>query len=258
MRTTSLRSTLFLFFTIGAAGQQPAFQHAPCLMADASVSSRECASGRSRNPLHAPLPAAASPTRVSPRRAVAADPAVSLARLRNAPPPAAIREVERAQALFAKNKQAEGILRLERAVEIHPSFIEAHNNLGVQYMRAERVPDAVRHFKRVLELDPSAGLTWTNLSFALHQLGRLEEARLAAARAVELDSRQTAAHFSLGRILLAEGDAQAKAVPHLQAAAASFPRARVLAAEALLALGRPDEARLELQRFLSSLPESVR
>lgn len=169
-----------------------------------------------------------------------------------------MREVERAQESFARGKTEVGLRRLEKAIEIHPDFIEARNNLGVHYMRADRVAEAVEQFERVLELDPSAAQTWTNLSFALFAQQRLEDARFAASRALEIDSRSAAAHLSLGRILLAQGTSAASAVEHLSSAGERFPRARLLAAEALLASGEAGEARKQLRLFLALQAEPIR
>lgn len=93
---------------------------------------------------------------------------------------------------------------------------------------------AERCFRASLGHLPDRPSTLTNLSAALLQQGRMEEAREAAARAVEVDPASADARVNLGLIALAGGQpAQARAhAEHVLAADARHPGALALAARA--------------------------
>lgn len=85
-----------------------------------------------------------------------------------------------------------------------------------------------------------------------HGLGRTDEAEVWARRGIALDSDSELARYALGTILLHRGRELGLAADHLRAAAARFPQARLALAEALIRLGKPDEAQRELRRFLDA------
>lgn len=86
----------------------------------------------------------------------------------------------------------------------------------------------------------------------LHGLGRTDEAEDWARRGVTLDANSELVRYALGTILLHRGRELGLAADHLRAAAARFPQARLALAEALIRLGKPDEAQRELRRFLDA------
>jgi predicted negative regulator of RcsB-dependent stress response len=89
----------------------------------------------------------------------------------------------RVQLQMGKRKSA--IESFENAVELNPTNSYARNNLGLALEQA-------------VELEPVEGYMWNNLGMALEQLDRLEEARLAYNKAVEMKSSR--AGESLARL----------------------------------------------------------
>ncbi|MBI1358139.1 MAG: tetratricopeptide repeat protein [Acidobacteria bacterium] len=181
---------------------------------------------------------------------------VTLAQLKNAPPAKAVREMEKAQVAFQEGDDVEGIKRLEKAIEIHPSFIEARNNLGVQYYKQGRVEDAAKQFEHALDLDPNAPLPHINLAVALQEIGEPDAAIRNAEKALELAPTLPGAHYNLGTLLSQQGRRLDEAVTHLSVAERSYPKATLILAEALLQQGRSEEAQAALKRFLS-MPAAV-
>ncbi|HEX2694991.1 MAG TPA: tetratricopeptide repeat protein [Acidobacteriota bacterium] len=49
----------------------------------------------------------------------------------------------------------EALLRWEKAVELAPRSVSAHNNLAVAYEKKARWEDARKEYEKALELDPS-------------------------------------------------------------------------------------------------------
>ncbi|HEY4116693.1 MAG TPA: tetratricopeptide repeat protein [Byssovorax sp.] len=92
----------------------------------------------------------------------------------------ALPELERAVALDPKNEQFRG------------GLAETKRTLGYRAATEKRYADAARLDQETLLLAPNDATTWYNLSVALRSLKRMDEAKGALARAVELDPK----HFA--------------------------------------------------------------
>jgi tetratricopeptide (TPR) repeat protein len=97
---------------------------------------------------------------------------VSAARLLHKPDKRALRAAIKAQKLAQEHDYQEAAAELENAVRIDPKFAEAHNNLGVQYLRLGRYGDAAAAFRRAIEIDPTGREQQANLAVALKRIGR--------------------------------------------------------------------------------------
>jgi len=92
---------------------------------------------------------------------------------------------------------------LEKAVHLAPNESRAWNNLGLTYYSTGRLDDAIRCYRRVLQLQPDNARTRTALSDCLLQrdaskaLAELEKARLSAGEDREL---QAEIAFKMGAI----------------------------------------------------------
>lgn len=118
---------------------------------------------------------------------------VSASRLLHPIPPKAYKEFCRSQKIFQAGDIRSSMQHLERAIQIDPDYMEAHNNLGVRYMRLEQYEKALTEFQKTIVLDPESAKGHLNLSLALSILRRYPEAEVAARRAVHwspIPSRQ--------------------------------------------------------------------
>ena len=77
---------------------------------------------------------------------------------------------------------AAAVAALEALVADHPDFALAHSALAAWCTRLERHEDAVRHARRVCELEPGDAFSYTALSVACMRAGRIPEAEDALAR----------------------------------------------------------------------------
>lgn len=182
---------------------------------------------------------------------------ISLGRLQHAPPPKALRQLVRAQEAFSEGRFDDGVKRLEQAIEIHPNFIEARNNLGVQYAKSGRWTEAAAQFERAAELDPAAPTPHLNLAMALQELGQMDAAVANAEEAVRLAPQDLSSHYSLGAILATQRRRLGDAVEHLSLAESEFPKAAVIKAELLLQQGRTADAQVALRAFLATASGQV-
>ena len=111
---------------------------------------------------------------------------------------------------------------LDAVVAAHPDEVEAHNSLGVVAMRMGRHDRAREAFRKVLELDPTSTTAYANLGADALSSGDLQGAVGELTRALELDPRQYTVLYNR--------------------------------AMALDTLGRRDEARRDMERFINESP----
>jgi tetratricopeptide (TPR) repeat protein len=154
--------------------------------------------------------------------------------------------------------EAEAYLR--QAVEIRPSFAEAHNNLGVLAQRRGDLSAAAEHFRTAIGYDPEHADAHNNLANALGDLGRAQEALAHYRRALELEPGNASAEHNLG-LTLAQAGRPTEAVEHFREALRLDPQllaARGDLANALFQLGRMPEAVEEYRRTLEALDAAGR
>lgn len=84
---------------------------------------------------------------------------------------------------------AAAVSALEAVVADHPDFALAHSALAAWCTRLERHEEAVRHARRVCELEPADPFSYTALSVACMRGGRIAEAEDALARSRMLQGR---------------------------------------------------------------------
>jgi Flp pilus assembly protein TadD len=87
-----------------------------------------------------------------------------------------------AEAVKNAGDLAGAVAALEGVVADHPEFALAHSALAAWCTRLERHDEAVRHARRVVELEPRDPFSYTALSVACMRGGRIAEAEDALAR----------------------------------------------------------------------------
>jgi Flp pilus assembly protein TadD len=139
------------------------------------------------------------------------------------------------------------------AIYATPECSICHDNYGALLVNASLAPPrpqmiAIQHFYQALALKPDRDKPYGGVGLALAQLGRPREAE-AALRRVR-DPREFGVLNNLG-LVLSQQQRFAEAEPYLRQAVARDAHnvvARANLAEALMGLGRFDEALVELHR----------
>jgi len=145
--------------------------------------------------------------------------------------------------------------------------VEALNSLGIAFGAAERYPDAIRAFNRVLALDATNALALQNLaSMALRQalgmrderaaMAKMQEAEGYARRALEADPTLAGVHTIMGVILSGRGR-KSEAIDSWKRAVALSPsefNALYNLWVELAAAGRRAEALEYGRQFLATAP----
>jgi Flp pilus assembly protein TadD len=113
--------------------------------------------------------------------------AVSLRELQHPIAKKALRAAYEAEQFSQAHNIPKAIEKLEKAVQIDPSYRDGHCNLGVQYARAGRFADARAEFQKALDIGPPAAPIYSNLALTLIAAGKMREAQDLARKALELN-----------------------------------------------------------------------
>ncbi|HEY0705121.1 MAG TPA: tetratricopeptide repeat protein [Candidatus Acidoferrales bacterium] len=91
----------------------------------------------------------------------------------------------------------QAIQNYQRVVELAPTWIEAHINLGVAYYQLGQLTDARNCFLNAVQIDPLNGISRYNLGCTLEELGELDEAIEHLRRAAKAMPAHADVHFNL-------------------------------------------------------------
>ena len=124
-------------------------------------------------------------------------------------------------ALVKAGKGAEAIERARALVAAAPDDPDRCFTLGLAQSEQD-VAEAIKTFRRVLELEPRQALARYNLALVLRRADRLPEALEELGRALAIDPRPEV-HYTMGTIYWHQGDLD-RAASALRAAVAAEPR----------------------------------
>ena len=133
---------------------------------------------------------------------------------------------------FGKPAEAEADYR--HALEIRPSYPEAHNNLGQLLAKSGRSSEAIAEFDKALDINVymEPWVARCNKGQTLYQMGRRADGLGELRTCLRIAPKYCQGRRELGRILLEEGKTQ-EAIGEFEAYARSCPRT----ADAHLRLG---------------------
>jgi tetratricopeptide (TPR) repeat protein len=125
-----------------------------------------------------------------------------------------------------QQKNAEARENFERTVRLrsrYPGTLpRAWNNLGILAGREGSTDEAIRNFRRALEMDPDYLVALVNLGNAYRQKKSWEEAKSVLRQAVEIKPEDAEANYGLGMVFAQLDDAE-RAYQYLQKALTARP-----------------------------------
>ncbi len=152
----------------------------------------------------------------------------------------------------ARRYRQEAVDHYRFVTEQVPTYEEAHNNLGIQLFKQNRVDEAIACYRRAIDLKPDNVMAMNNLANALFQKNQYPEAEDLYRRVLDLEPGSADAHYNLANLQARRGD--------LQTAIGGYERALALdpdhlqsiknLAGALLRLGQVEQA---VRRFDEAL-----
>jgi tetratricopeptide (TPR) repeat protein len=165
-------------------------------------------------------------------------------------PSKAIKEFERSQKAFQSGDLRKSTEHLQKALQIYPDFIQAHNALGLRFIQRGEYDKALAEHQAALAIDTHLAQTHQDISLALLLLNRPQEAEAEARQAVDLDPQAPASSYVLGRALLAQRRVTPEAIEMLRQSESAFPNARLVLAQIYFTKGQPDQVLAELRQYL--------
>jgi tetratricopeptide (TPR) repeat protein len=167
-------------------------------------------------------------------------------------PAKAAKEFERSQKALQAGDIRVSAAHLEKAAEIYPKFLQAHDALGMRYLQLGEYEKALAEYQTALAIDPRNAHAYQNLGFTLLLLRSYPESEAAARRSLELDPHQVATQYVLGRAIIAQQHVTPEATQMLLLSEDAFPNASLVLALILFRQGHADQAVTELRHYLKS------
>ncbi|MGR3311188.1 MAG: tetratricopeptide repeat protein [Candidatus Brocadiales bacterium] len=96
-------------------------------------------------------------------------------------------------------KLNEAIKEWEKAVDMDPKFIKAHNYLARSYYTNERFDDALNEYKKIVELDPANAMAQVSIGF-VYRIKRMHDEAIAACNnALQINPQLASAYHCIGK-----------------------------------------------------------
>ena len=142
--------------------------------------------------------------RLKPKAGESIRPEVINAELASVPKPAV--DLYNSALKFAQEgKNNEAIEKLNEAVSLHPNFLLAFNELGVQYQKLNELEKAAEALQSALKIKQTAFAPLVNLGIVLVRMKRFPEAEVVLQAALKENDKSAIAHYYLGRALAYRG-----------------------------------------------------
>jgi tetratricopeptide (TPR) repeat protein len=165
-------------------------------------------------------------------------------------PSKAVKEFDCSQKAFQSGDVNTSAEHLQKALQIYPDFLRAHNALGLRYIQLGQYQKALSEHELALSLDPRNLQTHENISFVLLLLERAQEAETEARQALELNSQSIVGRYTLGRALIAQRRVTPEALEMLRQSENAFPDCSLVLAQIHFLAGRTDQVIAELRQYL--------
>lgn len=109
---------------------------------------------------------------------------------------------EQGMARIKDNKVIEGIALLQEAVQAYPDYFNAHVALGAEYIKQNRLDEAIKALERARQINDRDARVWHLFGVVMAQQQKYNVAEFAFRQAVERDPVNAQSRFSHGLTLL--------------------------------------------------------
>jgi TolA-binding protein len=159
---------------------------------------------------------------------------------------------------LAQEKDYQGAIKeLKLAISEYPQYLNAHNQIGVLYLRLNELDNAESAFKAALKIDPEAYEPLLNRGVALYRLGKFKDAEASFRKTLKVKPDTAVSHYYLGRTLNKLGrneEAEAAFLTCLKLSPDDFKEAHRLLAAIYLDRGALPRVIEELEAYLKAVP----
>jgi tetratricopeptide (TPR) repeat protein len=172
-------------------------------------------------------------------------------------PAEAQKEFDQGRKLILDEKKIDdGISHLEKAVSLHPKFLEAQMLLGTAYLDNRKYEKAEQVLRRAIEINPKTATVYFALGETYRKQKKYDEAEKILVEGLTLEPKSYQGHFSLGQVYFARGEI-AKAGPQVGQALQlkpDFAEAYLLAGNLFLKARQAEKALQMFEEYLRLEP----
>lgn len=118
------------------------------------------------------------------------------------------RNMQMAKVLLKRGFGTKALPKLEKALELNPSLVEARLLSGEIYLKDEQYDKAREQFEKVFETDPNSNEARVGIASVYIEEGKLDEAEAQLQKAVTLNPDPSLALYRLGQVYEKKGDVQ--------------------------------------------------
>ena len=161
--------------------------------------------------------------------------------------------LERAEQLLRARQFEDALGPMVEGARFFPRNAALLSDLGMTYLFARRLPEAIEWLRRAIELEPARARSHFNLGIALEQSGEFTTAFDSYRKAIALEPHLAEAHGRMAGILRREARRHEEAATAYRRASAAAPGTTlgpVREAIALVESGREDDAEKSLKLLL--------
>ena len=149
------------------------------------------------------------------------------------------------------------IEELKLAIQEHPSFMLAFNELGVQYLKLNQLENADEAFQSALKITPDSLAALVNRGIANFMMKRYGEAVPILRKALKKNDQSAVAHYFLGQSLANLGlfdDAEKELLESVRLGTEEMKEAHRILAIIYMSRGAKKQAAAELEAYLKLAP----
>ena len=164
---------------------------------------------------------------------------------------------EKGSAALAEKKSDAAIAYFKKAVELYPSFFDAHLSLAQLYMDAKQWDKAEASLRQAVKINPQAVTAMVSLGEVYRREKKYEEGKKILEDAIKVDNNSWESNFTLGRIYWELKDI-AKAGKYVARSIELQPNvaeAHLLAGNIFMRAGLPVNALVEYEEYLRLAPD---
>lgn len=158
-----------------------------------------------------------------------------------------------------KNDREGAIAELKLAIAEHPTFTQAFNELGVQYLKLGKMDEADAAFQGALKIDPESFPALINRGIANVMMKRYGEAVPLLRKALKSHEQSAVGHYFLGQALANLGlfdDAEKELRKSLELGKEEMKEAHRILAIIYSSKGAKKQAAEELEAYLKLAPNT--
>lgn len=159
--------------------------------------------------------------------------------------------------LSKANNREGAIAELKLAIAEHPTFTQAFNEMGVQYLKLGKLEDADAAFQGALKIDAESFPALINRGIAYVMMKRYGESVPLLRKALKVNEQSPVGHYFLGQALANLGlfdDAEKELLTSLQLGKEEMKEAHRILAIIYSAKGAKKKAADELDAYLKVAP----